>query len=68
MTKSHIMTQVIKMLERKNIKNWAIADEHYGNSHDGPLKKIYVDRLILNPGDFNKYGFHPVVIKPGRVK
>lgn len=69
MTELHKRTQVIKMLERKGIKNWAITDDHYGNNAAlGPLKKVYVDRLILNPKDFNQYGYHPVVMKPKESK
>lgn len=41
-----------------------ITDEHYGNSHHGSLRKIYIDRFISDASAINKLGYGHTVNKP----
>ena len=40
---------------------YEITDEHYGNSHYGPLKKLYVSHPVFDPKEFNLLGYGIIV-------
>ena len=51
-------TQVQILLTAYGITRYQITNEHYGNSHDGPLKKLLIwDRFIPDPSEFKALGY-----------
>lgn len=46
-----------KLCREYGFKKYRITDEHYGNSHHGPLKKLYVSHPVFDPKEFNLLGY-----------
>jgi len=59
--------KLIILLKTMNIENYEITDKNYGVNllTNTPLKKVYVDRFILDPVAFKECGYGPVMMKRG---
>ena len=63
MNKEERRDKLMNLLKKHGIEKYQITIAPAGNSQYGKLEKLYVDRMIHQPTEFNRIGYAPIKLK-----
>lgn len=63
MTKQERRDKLTELLKKYGIEKYQVTVTEAGRSQYGKLEKLYVDRMIHQPTEFNKIGYFPIKLK-----